>query len=560
MNASTKNVGSMTLEGNKSSALKSMLDAVTDQTATVIDDSGYSVDMPTYFDEIGFNLKRIVGCRAYSIELRNLCHVLLAIAVCARGTGGFESFIWGPSVRPVTTNKLLHVFTKLSTASPRTPSVTVKNRTLIVRYGDGFQTVGIRDIPLLWAFMDFLIVAIGWQPFLELYKRFEEEPATMALVAEVRNGLERELYRFLDDHLPKKDAQSALGCITKFLETKRGKDFTIDDVKDDDMFEFWKTWSLASDGRTKNFKKFSTVFETFGRYFAAYEVGTDMTMVSTARSIYNAKSGELDNELTKKGLQYVHDLNDAAFRLVEDPVNEIQFLNREEFTAVSTVVRWWPLVSRLPLSKLRLDVFGATQANVVQWSRKNTNATMTRELLGSLVKETYASRALAHSDIVDLGHRTQLAGFYVVAKCRDTAAIDLAGHLRPGIDEDVLIGVLGLKQDEPSIDSNAAGGGTEDAHVLKIEQGKVHALLDQAKAAFDGLNRKGFSEVPEPGSSLAEGFRVGTEIIAALLVPVENFARMAKKIAARIPDGDEPFLIDRTLFCDQLMQLYGGHE
>lgn len=550
----------MTLEGNRSTALKNMLDTVTDQTELVHDDTGNFVVMPTYNEGIEFNLKRIIVCRAYSIELRNLCHVLLAIAVCGRGNGSLETFIWGPRARPVTTNKLLHLFTELSTMSPRTPSVTVKNRTLIVRYGDGFQTVAIRDMPLLWAFMDFLIVAIGWQPFRELYARFEEEPATMALVGEVRNGLDRELYRFLDDHLPKKDDQSALRCITKFLETKRGTDFPIEDVTDDDMFEFWKTWSLASDGKTKNFKKFSTVFETFGRYFAAYEVGVDATMVGSAHSIgYDAKSGEVNPESIDKGCQYVHDLNDAANQLAKYPVNEIQFLNKEELKTVSMVVRWWPLVSRLPLSKLRLDLFGRVQAKVVQWSKKQSNTTMTRELLESFVKETYPSRAMAYSDIVDLGHRTQLAGFHVVAKCRDTAAIDFAGALDPGIDQDLLIGELGLVEDEQSINSNAVEGGTEDAHMMKTERERIRTLMNQGKAAFEGLNRKGFSKEPEPGSALAEGFRVGTEIIFALMRPFETFARTAKTIAAGKVGGNDPYLIDKTRFCDHLMQLYGAH-
>jgi hypothetical protein len=551
--------GNMTLEGNKSTALKNMLDAVKDQTAPVIDDSGNSIVMLTYNKEIGFDLKRIIGCRAYSIELRNLCHVLLAVAACGRGIRSLENIFWGPSVRPVTPNKLLYALTELSSASPSTPKITVKNRTLIVRYGDGFQIVPIRDMPLLWAFMDFLIEALGWQPFLKLYERFEKEPATMALVGEVRNGLDRELYRFLNDHLPKKDAQSALGSVVKFLEMKRGNDFTIDDVTDDDMFEFWKTWSLASDGRTNNFKKFSTVFKTFGRFFATYEVGVNATMVANARSIgYDAQSGEVDPESIYKGCQYVHDLYDAANRLAEDPINEIQFLNKKEFTTVSIVVRWWPLVSRLPLSKLRLGVFGAAQENVVQWSRKNTNATITRELLEFLVKETYPSRALACSDIVDLGHRTQLAGFHVVAKCRDPAAIDLAGHLRPGIDKDVLIAVLGLEEDESFINPNSAQSGTKYVYMAKKEREQVHVLMNQAKDAFNGLNRKGFSKVPEPDSSLAEGFRVGTEIIAALMGPFGKFSRMAKTIAVGIPGDDAPFPIDKTLFCNHLMQLYGA--
>ncbi len=555
------NVGSITLEGNKSTALKNMLDAVTDQTSPVYDDTGKSDFMPTYDENTRFNLTKIIGCRAYSIELRNLCHVLLSIAVCGRGIRSLQTIIWGPSVRPVTTNKLLYVLTKLSSMSPSTPKVIVKNRTLIVRYGDGFQTVAIKDMPLMWAFMDFLIEALGWQPFLELYERFEEEPATMALVGEVRNGLERELYRFLDDHLPKKDTQSALGSVTKFLETKRGKDFTIDDVTDDDIFDFWKTWSLASDGRTKNFKKFSTVFEAFGRYFAAYEVGVDMTKVGNARSIgYDNKSGEINPELIEKGWQYVHDLNDTASQLAEHPVNEIQFLNKEELTTVSMVVRLWPLVSRLPLSKLRLDVFGAAQANIVQWNRTNKNTRMTRELLESLVKETYSSRALTCSDIVDLGCRTQLAGFYVLAKSRDMAAIDLAGNLGSRIDDDVLISVLGLVEDEPPTGLNANRGGTKEPLIMKEEREKVHKLLNQAENAFAGLHRKGFSKEPEPGSTLVEGFRVGTEIIAALMGAFETFARMVKKIATGIPGGDELFLIDKQQFCDHLIQLYGGHE
>mgnify|MGYP000671080022 CR=1 FL=1 len=170
------------------------------------------------------------------------------------------------------------------------------------------------------------------------------------------------------------------------------------------------------------------------------------------------------------------------------------------------------------------------------------------------------SRALAYSEIVDLGHRIQLAGFHVVAICRDPAAIDIAGHLYPGIDTDVLTSELGLYEDGPSNGLNQGGGRRDDSQETAKEREKIRTLLNQAKAAFEGLHRKGFSKEPEPDSALAEGFRVGTEIIVALMKPFENFARTAKAIAAEIPGGDDPFSIDKTRFCGHLIQLYGGHE
>lgn len=361
---------------------------------------------------------RIVG-RAYETPLLELCHLVRAAEIAAKGSrgGGFEWLFWGVEVaRP----------SAFRAAFDDGEDAEKEGATL--RYPDGSFEVRFGRMPLLAALMEFLVSFLGYQVAADAAARLGAEGVSRRTVSEVAKGLARQLYAALRDHLPTAQAQRKFGLITEFLQQEAGDEFTGHDIDDRAVLNFWLA-NPASDSAA-DFRGFRTTFLAFLRLRRLLLDSDSLQALAHPLAIgVDVDAGEVDPSADAV-LPPLPD-EDPLELLHEQPAASIRAYNKRELAVLELPTTETAGVAALRLSYLRAETFGPLQNRLTQALRRRSGDVAA--LIAAGPDAGYADCVAALARLSQHTRQVMQATLYVLRRQRADdagAAVDLAAFAK----------------------------------------------------------------------------------------------------------------------------------
>lgn len=543
----------LVLEEGKSSELAQCLHAV--QETTVDDDSKYT-------EKTCRALARHIVCRTYAPVLHELCHLVVIAAHGGSATGRYEELFWdsGPARSGA--------FRAYLEARPwaGTP-VTVDGAEATVAYPDKPFAVAYGRMPLLSAFLEFLMTALGYTDLDEALAPLLGELPTAKAVSEAANDLSRRLYAYLGDHLPPVQAQRKNRSFLAFAQARAGGELAPGGLDDGLVLDYWLAHAAGGEadddgaGGDIDARTFRGVFETAARLIRVLRHAEDKYRMGGALPIgMDREAGEVDPADFEQALAEIEDTDDPLVQAEETLGGAVKFLNKRELGLLAEAVHGDAVSRALTRSILRGAVFGHAQARLTQAQRGKTDAKDMAAMIADLPDQDYEACLETYRQLAEHMDRMLLAGLHVLARAGDPAAIGLALALRPDMD---LGGI--------DVPNGGDAGGGDDGNVVSFQaaaaaksffgaldggDGDLAALGNDAAAAFKAVSRKGFTEadLAQPGTPAA--FADGTRLLLAVRRALLDFL---EKPAAGM-DWAGQFDLDKPVFNDHFMLLYGGRD
>ncbi len=513
-------------------------------------------DAPKFAPAVCRRLTRDIVCRTYAGAIHELCH-LARIGDAAFGRAGYEALFWGGG--PARADD----FRRRVTAAGRRGGcggLIVSAAEARMVYGDGEFAVSWSRMPLLSALMEFLVSALGYETFDGALRYAPDTPPDRASISRAANGIARELYAFLKAHLPSAHAQRKFHFMMNFLRRRHdGRGIGPEHFDDATVLDFWLFAAPGTEGEA-DFRKFETVFRAFVDLRSALAAGRDRALLQAALPLGSDRAaGEVDPADVDAAIAHVESRRAPLDVLRTAPANAIKFLNKREVAAIALLMEAGDGALAMPLSVLRVLVFGAVQARITQSLRRGDAGPP--PAMASNQAEGYSGRTQRIRDTGGHLERVLLATFHVLASARHGRAITVLLGLRPEIDLTPLAplvrGTRGTADNVVDFPSPAAGVRfLSDIAADPENCPDLAAFASEAKAAFGRIARHGFHGA-DNGGAIIDGFADAVEALFAIRDQVERF--LGRLSRTRLAHGcwDRQHAADRAVFDDRFRALYG---
>ncbi|MHA1108017.1 MAG: hypothetical protein ACTSQV_02755, partial [Alphaproteobacteria bacterium] len=326
-------------------------------------------DSPKYAPAICRRLAREIVCRTYAGAIHELHH-LVRIAGIAFGAAGFEAFFWGGGAANAAEFRR-RLRNEAASAPDRCATLRLSATEVRISYADGEFTISYGRMAYLSALIEFLIAAFGYEQLDRSFRGAAASPVTRSSISQAANATARELYEFLNQHLPTAHAQRKYHHLMSFLKIRHGnRMFGPEDLDDGTVLEFWLLASASAESGT-DFRKFTTVFAAFVRLRMSLAAGRDRASLLSPLSLgADPAAGEVDPSEINAAITQI-DARRMPFEVLGSaPANEIRFFNKREIALAELVVEGGDAALAMPLSVMRAQLFGAEQARITQALRR----------------------------------------------------------------------------------------------------------------------------------------------------------------------------------------------
>lgn len=507
-------------------------------------------DAPKFSRKTCHELARSIACRSYGTALVELCYLLVAASACDRIGGRFESFFWDSGTARASAFRAY-----LRVAEPLPDGIVADAAGVTVVTGDDTFTVTYGRMPFLSAMVEFLMTALGYEVLDEQVRPLLGGVPSRVTVTETANAISRQLYDYLKDHLPTAHTQRKTHELLDFFGA-RGTGPGPELVDDSGILEFWLGYSAEADERG-DFKTYQGVFEAAVQLRRVLQYAFERYQLSGARSIgADREVGEIDPADIEEAVAAMEEAIEPLQRLAEPPLDGIKFLNGRETGLAGDVALGPGVAPALTHSVLRNAVFGRAQNRITNALR---HGGFGDALIDGAPEADYNRQLESYEELLARVETTLLAVLYGLAQGRRTETVDLVLTLRPDID------LAGLKEsDEPEWQDDNVVSLRATSAVDRFfdglaetgrKTGPLGKLMTEARKAFRGNARQGFSEDGLGDDDILDGYADGVDALLALRKELSDFVDGAGRT-----DWSRHFDQDAGIFQQQFRILYGGAD
>ena len=486
------------------------------------------IDDPKFHDSVLHRLAaKILDGQAYEQIAFRLCHLIHGAAMaggrsrdpqsylgffCDRGSGRLG---WSAG----------YFLNRLPEEGDEMRLLATKDR-LLISYPDRSEPVYVsyKSMPMLVAFMEFLLNTIHFNQVRAIALRLEHSDVSYREVQDVSNELSRTIYSYLRDHTHSVQSRRDFDVIARFLvaasRINEREDFNADEVDDEKILNFWLQNSTVPD----------TEFKTYRKCFRAFLRFSEMMQGESLRSSFDQpmilgsdrSTGEWDpadpsspelNQMRdqtnvagewRAGLEEDDEAGSLLERLAE---SDIKFLKGSEARLLEIVERHADQIAGLGHSYLRDKSFGHVQSRISAALKKQ------------------------QTDIQDLVFAPPETGFDDV--------VDAFEKIRAHLDDLVHAAAFVLLERDEDDDNGVA---TPD-----------FAVMSRGRTALKGLQRKGFDAIRDGNPEAIGEFRQAVPTIIALREKLNPFC---EKLESGSPWAGRQE-VDVPIFAKKFAQIYG---
>lgn len=455
-------------------------------------------------------LAQSVICRNYGKACLELSYLLFAVVqqpIGHRRHSPLLDFFW--LAESITPRRFRLAFAATEQKAPITPVKNALATDALVSMGKDFLHIHIDNtefaisptrVGYLAVLFEFLV---NISP--DIVQTAEEQlsGANLKQLKTFSSDVQKTLYGYLNDHLAPAQQQRRFRFLSQWLKAKEGQALIKDSVNDEVVLAFWQEM-VAEQEDGLGFRRYRTVVENFVSLLQALEVGNSKREVEHAAAIgYDTEQGEIHPEQLDDLLSAREDMVDIHW-LADSP----KFISKQQLQWLEPVMAASFVIEQLPLSVVRMRLFGDWQAELLQAVRGGDENTIKAKL--SKDKNTLYDQY--QQDCEGLSHAlssVRLAIVHILTELKQTAALQPMAQFMSHQDwADIKQTLLAIRQEvltEQQGKSEPAGPAlVEQITALffnrldqyRLQHPGVNRLLQQAKTAFKANNRQGFKQLP----------------------------------------------------------------
>ena len=500
---------------------------------------------------VSHDLARLIACRVYGKAcLEFVCTALIAHVTAPARTGYVGFFMpEGPAYRRTFQSSLALALQAGRGEAAVTPLET----------GLSLSPVGIdfvvhyERMPLMTAFFDFLVEALGFAPLDDILAPVFAIPGQETVEAAAK-GLSKEVYGFLADHLPSQQMQARFRVVSGFFQETAAvnADQTSDIPKPTDA-HILTLWQKTAVQEGADFKTYRGVVEVVLKYWQAMEsaVGENaMRHADTMGADWEAGEREIaETDIWVQDDPLLGSEQSPLAALDEGLGQDIKVFTKIERAVLDPMMIWQSYAAEIPLTHMRWQSFGGAQARVSQaLRRKEDPLPLLTEALSQT--EPYDHWPAMWQDLI--AHCDKVIGA--------TAAILVANGRLEGM-------TLLLDQDsearfEPITDLVKGHALDEVAEVLPklvLSPQNVtglsdvdHHVLQKVMRAFKDIARQGFKQLADVPAETLDGLEICLPVVRLVKKQLQALHRKVQDTF----DLETEFAHDSTRFEDTMTQLY----
>ncbi len=521
----------LNLEGAKSEELRAALACIMDATAVDGD--------PRYSRRVISALTRMIVCRSYAKPTLELSHLIAAIS---DHENRFEHILWGVDRASPTsfrghikTAKLIETKAKISMQG-----------IIHISGGSEFQ-ISFGRMPVLAAFVEFLITIFGYQRVDEITSTIRSRSPSMREVSDEANTLQRELYAYLKKNLLPAHRQKRERHFLQFVDDQAGNRTGADAISDDAVLTYWQAFAVdkSHDNRT-----YRSVYEMAVRMVIALDAASERVQGNNAASIgTDREAGEFDPE-DVEAVMAAYDPDDTPLsRVVEHSADAVKFVTATEVELLSTLPMRSSVERRVPVSIVRNAVQGAHQLKISAALRRVSSVNQAALVIP---EGSYQERLRKYQEISDVMERILAAALWVLFSARHPSAISVALTLAPDLNWGALATTNGSeKQDVDVVSMDIHRTMNQFFETVPDARGEeLQGLIAECRQAYRSVNRRGFSDPGDPASvaAISDGVDDLTALIAAI-------RRYTERVVGNV-DWDHIECEDTPVFRQMFDRLY----
>ena len=340
--------------------------------------------------------------------------------------------------------------------------------------------------------------------------------ANLSQLKAYSSELQKCLYGYLNDHLAPAQQQRRFRFLSTWLKERlkeqlkeqNNQQLLADGVDDEAVLAFWQQMALAQDDGL-GFRRYRTVVENFVSLLQALELGNCQRAVEYAAAIgYDTEQGEIHPEQLDELLGTNDEIN--VNWLADQP----KFLSKQQLLWLEPIMSAGNTIVNLPLSIVRMRLFGDWQAELLQAVRGGDHNTI-KAKLAKEDDDWYQHFQQEGQALISALANVRLAIVHILVELRQTGALQpMAQLLRQDEWAKIKQNLLAIRQEilTDGQHEDAAGQAlVEQITTLFfsrlaqycLQHPPVNLLLQQARAAFKANNRQGFKQLPAADSLTA---------------------------------------------------------
>lgn len=513
------------IEAGKSSALNAAFRNVAEVTT--------AAGNPKYSDNVLKSLARTIACRSYATSVLQLCHLVNAADALGRGPERYERLFFDGK-RAAAASFQGHISDAVARRGWRRPGFDQTGQSITIEYADGRFEIYYSRMAFLCALFDFLLAAGSYGEADQIFSKMLSSASSEGAVKEAANAVSRQIYHFLGANAASAQNMQKFRRIIDFL---RGRGDAGEIIVDDAaILGFWRKYSVQPQGEAGDFRVYRTVLDAFVPFVRALGSARERRAVDRAATIGgNREEGEIDPNILSEALEVADEWQSPLRACDVEPMSGIKFLTKKERQTIDLVLECGPEALRLPISVLRAETFGKTQARLTQARRAKS---------GDLDGLIGGAETASYRDC-ETGYRTVMVHLLKVVQAA-LYALSRSGE------QETSGNVVALSAPDPmaffkSYESDTCADAPEAGA----------RTMEQARKAFEGFARKGFDEDGLDDPDIAEGFEVGAGAMTAAKAHLDDFLSILAEHDKGEPDLAGLFANDRATFSEQFQRLYG---
>lgn len=557
------------IEVGKSAYLKAIFENISTAEGWTAD--GQSVQK--FHKNTTYELATLIACRVYGKVSREFIYACLAAEALSNRRDGYVGLFmtvapaYGRSFRALGQKKYASdslgpdrfgpdsFGNELGAGKPSAGSyITLEQSGFQVHTDMEPFTVHFDRLPLMSALFEFLVEAIGFAEVDTLLKPVLAQPILSAEIDAAANSLSKEIYNFLDDHLPSQQTQLRFRNIIDFFAS-RAPDGSVAKPDDESILAFWEEASVQDDMDFRTFR---------GAVSAVIEFWRSMDQAQSLRAMTNAAPIGTDWDAFEQDVS-ADDVADGAAEdafsplavLDDSPAVDVKVFNKSERALIDPLFACSPVHQELPLTVLRWHLFGAAQARLTQALRRKMSLEQMDAFLDhKAVTEDYAVIINAFAKVAEHCANACHAAVPILLKGERVLGLVIAQELEPSL---VFQNLEKFLQTDPIRTSENVvrfpGSGPVQCRVSSVmadTSPEADALFKKCQKAFKDLNRKGFQSMTADAETL-DGLEYALPAVQFVEKELKTFL---KSVNTQI-DTDAVFAADHERFMAVFRQLYG---
>lgn len=480
-------------------------------------------------------------CRNYGkacLELGYLCWAVINHQRVGDNKNPLLSFFWVDE--SITPKRFRNAFSQESQVQNH--QISLQRESLSITGSDFHFDISPTRVGVLSVLLEFIVNMRGtWLQ--EIEDKFVE--ANDKQIKSFSSELQKELYQYLNEHMPEAQQQRRFRFVCQWLEQEKlSEGFLTDDA----ILDFWRYASLEQDSLS-----YTLYSSAMSDLVETHKALNEINLKQNAKSAYSMgldqEAGEYSPErLTENLFEYCSDDDADCSWMCDTP----KFLTKMQWAELQPFYRYSSYSPNITRSILRLAIFGQWQANIVQAKRKS-NALVVQKLNESPASYYDTKQSLA--DICAAIGNVIQAICYIFMKLEDARFI---GTLNTFMEESEVQKTKAWMQQQVQsgdLETDLSGIVTSFKELM-LSEPAINQAISNCEKSFKNNNKSGFKVLPEVEE--IDVYEQGFESLSELQKVIAVYLSWFSETEDQNNGAESIFTSDVSIFKTTFEKIYGA--